>query len=100
MAKNKIKKESITAIGVVIPVEWDDSGNPTAYAFSTYEENEYLIDMQTDLGKEIAAIEKQKISVTGTLGRMVKNRRSISITRYEKLFSSNEFPDPEKIKPL
>lgn len=98
MAKNKIKKESITTIGVVIPVEWDINGKPSAYAFSTYEENEYLIDIRTDLGKEISAIEKQKISVTGTLGRMVKNRRVISITRYEKLFSSDEYRAPETIK--
>ena len=89
MAKNKIKKESITAIGVVIPVEWDQNGKPSAYAFSTYEENEYLIDTETGLGKEISAIRKQKISVTGILGRMVKNRRLISISRYEKLFSES-----------
>lgn len=74
-------------MGVVIPVEWDENGKPSAYALSTYEENEYLIDVRTDLGKEISAIEKQKISVTGTLGRMVKNRRVISITSYEKLFA-------------
>lgn len=82
--KNQTEKETITTVGVVIPVEWEDNGRPIAFAISSYEEKEYLIDLRTRMGKELAAIEKQKIRVTGTLGRLVKKRRVISINSYEK----------------
>lgn len=83
----KIKKESIITIGVVIPVEWDENGRPSAHALSTYEENEYLINTKTTPGKEITGIEKQRLRVTGTLGSVINNRRVISVNSYEKLFS-------------
>lgn len=85
MEKTHTENETITTVGVVIPVEWEDNGRPVAFAISSYEEKEYLIDLRTRVGKELAGIEKQKIRVTGTLGRAVKKRRVISIKSYEKL---------------
>jgi len=97
MTKDNIHKEPITTMGVVIPVEWDEKGNPTAFAFSTYEEKEYLIDLRSEVGKQLSGTVKQKIRVTGTLGRLIKNRRVLSVKSYEKLFSSADFRDPEII---
>lgn len=87
MTKNKIKEEPITTMGIVVPVEWDTDGQPMAYAFSTYEEKEYLIDIRTPVGKELTGIEKQKIRVTGTLGPAIKNRRVILVSSYERVYS-------------
>ena len=38
----------------------------------------------TKMGKKLSTIEKQKIRVTGTLGRVVKKRRVISVKSYEQ----------------
>ena len=85
-----MKNESITTVGIVIPVDWSENGNPIAYALSSYEEKEYLIDVGTELGKELTKIEKQKIRVHGTLGDYVNNRRMIMIKSYERLLSSTD----------
>ena len=99
MSKANINKKPITTMGVVIPVEWDENGTPTAFAFSTYEEKEYLIDLQSEIGKKLSAAIKQKIRVTGTLGRLIKNRRVLLVESYEKLFSSADSRVPENIIP-
>jgi hypothetical protein len=86
---NDAKKETVTTVGVVIPVEWEENGKPVSFALSSYEEKEYLIDMRTEQGKQLSTIEKQKIRVTGTLGRVVNNRRIISVNSYDQLSSSS-----------
>ncbi len=83
MKEDASKIETITTVGIVIPVDWEENGKPIAYALSSYEEKEYLIDIRTELGKKLSTIEKQKIRVTGTLGSIVNNRRMISIDSYE-----------------
>jgi hypothetical protein len=88
MTKDKIKKEKITAIGIVIPVEWDENGRPSAHAISTYDEKEYLIDIRTETGKALSGFDRQKIRATGTLGDQIKNRRLIAISSYEILTAS------------
>lgn len=76
-------KETITATGVIIPVDWDEKGNPRAFAISTYEEIEYLIDGRNKAGRKLMEMNQQKIQVTGRLGGMVRNRRLLTVTRYE-----------------
>jgi hypothetical protein len=84
------EKETITTVGVVIPVEWEETGRPIAFALASHEEKEYLIDLRTRMGKKLAAIEKQKIRVTGTLGRFVKKRRVISVQSYEQFHPNTD----------
>ena len=94
MKKDQTQKEQITAIGIVIPVEWDEKGRPSAHAIASYDEEEYLIDIRTETGKQLSGVDRQKIRATGTLGSRIKNRRLISITSYEVLFSS---PNPKDL---
>ena len=89
MNKSRLKNETITTVGVVIPVDWKADGSAIAYALSSYDEKEYLIDIRTELGKKLSTVEKQKIRVTGTLGRIINNRRMISVKSYEPLLASN-----------
>lgn len=79
----KKSEERITVMGVVVPVEWDDAGHPYAFALSTYDEREFLIDPECLPGKEVIAMPQQKIKVTGTLGGAVNNRRIIRVHAYE-----------------
>ena len=32
--------------GIIVPADWDENGNVTAVAVSTYDDEEYLIDKQ------------------------------------------------------
>lgn len=75
----------ITAVGVVIPVEWDEKGTPRAFAVSTYKEQEYLIDNLTMSGRRLMKQVHRKIRVTGTLGLVVNNRRVITVNRFEQI---------------
>ena len=85
MTTRKTAKTTITTVGIVIPVEWEADGRPIAFALASYEEEEYLINLRTRMGRDLASVEKQKIRVTGTLGPTVKNRRMLSVKSYERL---------------
>ena len=85
---NSTKKETITTVGVIIPVEWEENGKPVSFALASYEEKEYLIDVRSELGKQLSTIEKRKVRVNGTLGRVVNNRRIIFVNSYDQLSSS------------
>ena len=76
---------SVTAVGVIIPVEWDQKGNPQAYAISTYDEQEYLIDNTNDAGRKLTRMTHQKIRVSGNLGDMINNRRIMTVTGFERI---------------
>ena len=90
MKKTGTNQDSIITVGVVIPVAWDNNGNPMAFALSTYEEKEYLINDETELGKELMRMKKQKIRVTGTLGGVVNNRRVMTVSCYTQLPPSSD----------
>jgi hypothetical protein len=74
--------QPITAVGVVIPVEWDDSGAPRSFALSTYGEEEFVIDPQTGQGRRLMNLVHRKVRVTGTLKTVAGNRRIITIKRF------------------
>lgn len=72
----------ITATGIVIPAEWDEHGNPSAIAFSTYDEEEYLIDDKNENGKALQRFIREKVRVTGIVGKEVNKRRMITVENY------------------
>ncbi len=74
----------ISATGIIIPVAWDENGNPQAFAISTYDEIEYLIDGRNEAGQELMRMDQQKIHINGRLGPTVNSRRLITVIRYER----------------
>ncbi len=72
----------ITAEGIVVPADWDENGNVIAVAISTYEEDEYIIDCQNEKGRELLAVMRQKISVTGMIKPGTKDRKMITVENY------------------
>ena len=84
------KEKAITTIGIVIPVEWEENGKPIAYALSSYDEKEYLIDEKSDIGKKLSTVEKIKLRVTGTLGPVVHNRRVLYVNGFEEMLPPDE----------
>ena len=83
MVKMCQKIVPIETIGIVIPVDWDDNGNPKAFAISTYDEEEFLINDETLIGKRLTVFSQQKVKLTGTLGHTINNRRVITVSQYE-----------------
>ena len=70
---------SITAIGIIIPVEWDVQGNPIRVALSTDDEQEYIIDRRSGKGREIAKRLRELVRVVGILNA----KGSIIVKQYE-----------------
>ena len=85
MILNENNEKHITAVGLVIPVEWDEKGNPRACVISTYKEQEYLIDGLTEPGRRLMTQVHRKIRVTGDLGAIINNRRLITVKHFESL---------------
>ncbi len=78
-------QQEATFTGVIIPAEWDADGNPLSFALAAYDEQEYLIDSAAGAGREVAALGRQKVRITGSLGPFVANRRMITVTAYQRM---------------
>ena len=54
-------------MGIVVPMEWDTGGNPSAWAISTYDEDLYRIDTTTEKGQALGSLLGCKIQLSGML---------------------------------
>jgi hypothetical protein len=58
--------ELITVRGLIIPVDWDQEGKVVGLALSSYDEQEYRIEMQ-DKGIELFKCVRKEVEVTGSI---------------------------------
>jgi hypothetical protein len=78
-------ESSLTTIrGLVVPVDWDEKGNVTATAISTYFEDEYLVD-QNAWGEALLAFLRQRVKVSGSLIQNENGQSIITVGKYEVL---------------
>ncbi len=77
--------DEVTITGIIVPVEWDEKGNPVSTAVSTYTEQEYLIDGSNKKGLELQKLFRQKVKVTGTPGFSKSGRQIITVKKYTKM---------------
>lgn len=56
----------ITIKGIVIPVDWDQKGNPVSVAIATHKEEEYLICNDSQ-GKSLLDLVTKEVEVNGLL---------------------------------
>ena len=70
------------ALGIIVPVEWDSCGNPSAWAISTYEENLYRIDATTPEGRTLGSLLGRKIMLSGFLEKAGDGLCSIEVDAY------------------
>jgi len=52
--------------GIVVPVEWADSGRVVAAAISSHDESEYLIEADQN-GRELTGCLQKEVEVTGII---------------------------------
>ena len=76
----RLKNDPLTTIrGLVIPVEWDDKGNILNLVISTFDEDEYLIELD-QRGKQLMSSIRQELEVTGEVTE-IEERKVIKVTR-------------------
>ena len=68
--------------GIIIPVKWDENGNPIAVALATSQEEELLINMKESRGVELLKLLQKKVRITGSIGKSDDDREMITIRRY------------------
>jgi hypothetical protein len=85
------REDLITIRGILVPVEWDESGRVLATAVSTDQENEFVID-NNNRGEELRVHLRAEVVVTGRL-RESEGRRIIRVERFALL---RKFDQPGK----
>ena len=76
-----VQPEQTIIQGLIIPVDWDERGNVIAIAISTFDEDEYLIDMD-EMGKELMGHLREEIEIGGQY--LVKSgKKMIRVEGYE-----------------
>jgi hypothetical protein len=64
MIEPKKNKLPVAIKGIVIPVDWDERGNPVSVAVATYTEEEYLVSNDPK-GKELFNLIREGVEITG-----------------------------------
>jgi hypothetical protein len=83
--KASSKNKAITVMGIVVPVDWDENGNPVTIAVSSHDEQEFIIENRNKKGKEVEKLLRQKVRVIGDLLDSESSRKKIRIKSYTTL---------------
>jgi hypothetical protein len=75
-------EDSIIIRGLLVPIDWDEKGNITEIAVSTYFEEEYLIEKSV---REEALLPflRQKVKVIGFVRMDARGRKVVRVEEYE-----------------
>lgn len=60
------REKRIRAVGIVVPVEWDEGGNALRVALLTAHEKEYLLREDAN-SRRLLSLLRQEVHVTGTV---------------------------------
>jgi hypothetical protein len=55
--------------GIIIPVRWDEDGNPIVVSLATSQEEEFLINMKSTKGKKLLEYLQKKVRIVGLVIR-------------------------------
>ena len=73
---------SITIKGLLVPFDWDEKGNITKTAVSTYFEEEYLIEKNAR-GEALLPFLRQRVKVVGFMRMDDRGRKVVRVEEYE-----------------
>ena len=77
------RSNALSTIGIVIPAEWDEQGEPVRMALSTYGEETYIVDSGNEAGTAILHMVHQTVCVEGSVYLLADGRSAIRIDRVE-----------------
>lgn len=83
--KSEAGKEVVTVNGIVVAVEWDETGKAVAVAVSTDQEQELIVDQRNKKGKELKSLLRHKVEVTGRIAGTQMKRKVIVVQRYRTI---------------
>lgn len=83
----KVRKTSAFFTGIVVPIEWDEAGNPLAIAIATEDEQEYRIADDGRQGRALRKLLRRRVRITGTLRESENGRAraAIMVTSFKVL---------------
>ena len=97
--KHSIPKKSIGDIeGIIVPVRWDNDGNPIAVALATSQEEELLIDMKSTKAGELLGLLQKKVRISGSITKLDNNKKMITIRRYLQIAYDQFVPHTPEAK--
>jgi hypothetical protein len=64
--KKPISSQTVEITGLVVPIQWDESGAATGLAISTYDETEYRVVMD-DQGVKLLDLVQREVVAAGLL---------------------------------
>jgi hypothetical protein len=93
--RGKAENKPLKVTGIVIPVEWDERGNPLATVISSPGEEEYLVEPYAK-GEELLALLREEIEASGIVNRGASGLKTIKIESYrlKRAASSQEGEEP------
>jgi hypothetical protein len=91
--------ENLTTVrGVVIPVDWDESGNAISVAISSDDENEYHVK-EDETGKQLLGLTQEEVEASGVV-REKEDKRLISVKKYSVIKDTGSRGDLFEQKPM
>ncbi|MBU2547921.1 MAG: hypothetical protein KKB20_05905 [Proteobacteria bacterium] len=78
--ENEKSGQRIEIRGLVIPYEWDPAGNLVGVAISTYDENEYIVEM-SDLARDLMGWLRLEVVVEGRIRLLEDGTRVLEVLR-------------------
>ena len=75
-------EDSITIRGLLVPVDWDERGNITETAVSTYFEEEYLIERNAR-GEALLPFLREKVKVVGLVRVDERGKKVLRVEEFE-----------------
>ena len=101
MPKNKpnIPKKIISDIeGIIVPVRWDEDGNPIAVALATSQEEELLINMKSPKAGDLLKLVQKKVRIAGSITKLENDKKMITIQRYLQIAYDQFVPHTPEAK--
>jgi len=99
MIKLEKNRRLITIKGIVIPVDWDQKGNPVSVAIAAHTEKEYLVSNDSN-GRELFNLIKEGVEVTGfareIAGIKIIKVKDITRCKLTNLFKPNDLANKKK----
>ena len=84
MKKEEIINNQTILRGIVLPVQWDETGNVVKISINTYDEKEYLINGD-GRGRELFNHLKELVEIQGGIAQKTGSAEWVKVHRYSIL---------------
>jgi hypothetical protein len=84
---HKKEQEELRIQGLIVPVAWDEEGNPLSIAVSTFDEEEYIVERDIK-GQQLFGLLREQVEVrgkvhTGDGAKTIKVKKYVLIKKPE-----------------